>query len=368
VSVNDAVLTAAGLKVELGGMPVLDIPSFQLYENEVLTVVGPNGSGKTTLLLTLACLLKPFSGGISYRGELLDSHDAVFRFRRKISMVFQEPLLFDTTVYKNVAAGLKIRGLSRNDSEERVMKYLKWFHCEHLAHRAARKLSGGESQRTSLARAFAVEPEVIFLDEPFSALDPPTRHALTHDLNKIVKESGTTTVMATHLESEALSMSGRIIVMNGGRIVQTGSPSDVMNNPSNEFVAKFVGMQNILPGRVLNCGGEFMVISVFGREMYAIGKAQPNEKVNCCVRPENVAVCAGEAGGISSEKNVFAGIITDVYSMGPFLRLTLNCGFPLESIVTQEEFAALELSEGKQIHASFRPASVHLMHLKNSEN
>jgi tungstate transport system ATP-binding protein len=283
-------------------------------------------------------------------------------------MVFQEPLLFDTTVYKNVAAGLKIRGLSGNDSEERVIKYLKCFHCDHLAHRSARKLSGGESQRTSLARAFAIEPEIIFLDEPFSALDPPTRHELTHDLNKIVKETGTTAVMATHLESEALSMSDRMIVMNGGRIVQTGSPSDVINNPSDEFVAKFVGMQNILPGRVLNCGREFVVISVFGREVYAIGQAQPNEKANCCIRPENVFVHAGEAGGMSSDRNVFAGTITHVYSMGPFLRLTLDCGFPLESMMTQEAFTRLELSEGKQIHASFRPASVHLMRLNNSEN
>ena len=127
-------------------------------------------------------------------------------------------------------------------------------------------------------------------------------------------------------------------------------------------------MENILPGRVLNCGGEFTLISVFGREMYATGQAQPNEKVNCCVRPENVAVYAGEAGAVSSNKNVFAGTVTQIYSMGPFLKVTLDCGFPLESIVTQEAFTKLELSEGKQIYAWLRPASIHLMHLNNSEN
>jgi tungstate transport system ATP-binding protein len=361
VSVPEAILSAADLRVELGGMPVLDIPSFQLYEKEILTIVGPNGSGKSTLLLTLACLLKPLSGTISYRGDLLNSREVGFRFRRKISMVFQEPLLFDTTVYKNVASGLKIRGRSRSDCEEQVMKYLKYFHCDHLAHRSARKLSGGESQRTSLARAFAVEPEILFLDEPFSALDPPTRRALTQDLNKIVKETGTTTLMVTHLESEALNMSSRIMVMNGGRIVQTGGPSDVMNNPSNEFVARFVGMQNVLPGKITASHGEFLAISVFGREIYAAGQAQADENVNCCIRPENIAVYTGDAGALSSAINVFPGVITHVYSMGPFVELTLNCGFLLESIVTQEAFTNLELSEGKQIHASFSPASVHLM-------
>ena len=360
MSLPEALLSAKDLKVELGGVTVLEIPSFCLEEKEVVAVVGPNGSGKSTLLLTLACLLKTSSGRISYRGEYINSDDAVFRFRRKISMVFQEPLLFDTTVYKNVAAGLKIRGLSKTDSNRRVMKYLKMLRIEDLADRSARKLSGGESQRTSLARAFAVEPEIILLDEPFSALDPPTRHDLIHDLDNAVKETGTTIVLATHVEFEALNLSGRIVVMNGGRIVQSGSPSAVMNNPSTEFVARFVGMETILSGRVRECKDGLLVISVFGREMYALGQSRPDEEVNCCIRPENVAV-ALDAGDVSHNSNVFAGRITHVYSMGPILKLNLDCGFPLVSLVTREIFVDLELAEGKELYASFKPASVHLL-------
>jgi tungstate transport system ATP-binding protein len=360
VSVSD-VLRAEQLNVELGGMPVLRIPSFSLKDKDVVTIVGPNGSGKTTLLLALACLLKPVSGRISYRGEVLDSHDAIFRFRRKISMVFQDPLLFDTTVYNNVAAGLKLRGLPKNDLKERVQKYLKMFGIEHLADRSARKLSGGESQRTSLARAFAIEPEIIFLDEPFSALDPPTRHALVHDLDKVLKETGTTTVMVTHVEFEALNLSGRIVVMNGGRIVQTGSPSAVMNNPLDEFVAKFVGMEAILNGKVLEFENGFLVISVLGKRIYALGQGKPEDEVNCCVRPENVVVETLDSSGGSENRNVFAGHITHVYSMGPFLKLSLDCGFPLISLVTRDAFAELGLAEGKRIYASFKPASVHVL-------
>jgi tungstate transport system ATP-binding protein len=361
--VNDSkpILAADNLKVELGGVAVLDISSFCLYEKEVVTIVGPNGSGKSTFLLAIACLLTPVEGQLSFRGESLDSHDAAFRFRRRISMVFQEPLLFDTTVFKNVAAGLKIRGLSKNETKERVLEYLQYFHCEHLAGRSARKLSGGESQRVGLARAFAVEPEVILLDEPFSSLDPPTRHVLIRDLDAIVKKMGTTIVMVTHVESEALSMSDRIMVMNDGKIVQVGSPSTVRNNPSNEFVAKFVGMETILTGRVLESRDEELVISVMGREFYAVGRSALDEEVQCGIRPENVLLDISNAAGLRDHKNVFEGRITSVYPMGPFWKLNLDCGFPLVSLVTRELFDGLHLAEGKAVSASFKPSSIHLI-------
>ena len=146
----------------------------------------------------LNSLVRPVTGRITYRQEAITSREAAFDYRRKLSMVFQEPLLFDTTVYNNVASGLKIRGMKKDEIRDRVVRYLKWFNIEHLAPRSARKLSGGEAQRASLARAFAIEPEVIFLDEPFSALDPPTRNALTDDLDRILRETGITALMVTH--------------------------------------------------------------------------------------------------------------------------------------------------------------------------
>jgi len=361
LSVLEPILSVNGLKVELGGIQVLDIPSFQLQDKEIVTIVGPNGSGKSTLLLTLACLLPPLAGKISFRGEPIGSHETAFRYRRKISMVFQDPLLFDTTVYKNVAAGLKFRNLSKSDINARVIKYLKCFQCAHLAGRSARKLSGGESQRISLARAFAIEPEILFLDEPFSSLDPPTRHALIHDLNTIIKETGTTTIMVTHVESEAMRMSGRIIVMNDGKIIQTGSPAQVINNPLNEFVAKFVGMETILNGRVLERRAESLVISVLGREIYAGSQGHPGEEVTCCIRPENIDISLKRADDSSVTRNVFNGRITDVYSIGPYLKVSIDCGFPLVSLVTREMFTDMELAEGKEICASFKPSSVHLI-------
>ncbi|MDD2320200.1 MAG: ABC transporter ATP-binding protein [Geobacteraceae bacterium] len=358
---KDILLSVENLKVELGGVSILDIPSFFIREKEFVSLVGPNGSGKSTLLLVLNCLVRPVAGRITYRQDAVASRDAVFDYRRKVSMVFQEPLLFDTTVYKNVASGLKIRGFTREQIRERVMRYLKWFNIEHLAHRSARKLSGGEAQRASLARAFAIEPEMIFLDEPFSALDPPTRIALTDDLVKILRETGITAIMVTHDQSEALRMSDRIVVMNSGSIVQQGTPLDVMNNPANEFVASFVGMDTILEGTVIKSSEGFISVSVPHAEIDAVGDCQTGDKVYCCIRPENVAIDLVHPDEHTSARNVFAAEIREISSLGPFLKLTLDCGFTLVSYVTREAFAVLELKEGKKVYPSFKATAVHVI-------
>lgn len=361
MSVSQGIISIEDLKVELGGVSVLDIPSFFVPEKEIMSLIGPNGSGKSTLLLVLNRLLKPKSGRILFRGKNVDSREEILHYRRRVAMVFQEPLLFDTTVYKNVAAGLKIRGISAAEIGERVNLYLKWFNIEHLANRSARKLSGGESQRASLARAFAVEPEVIFLDEPFSALDPPTRHSLTNDLQQVLKETGITTIIVTHDQSEALRMSDSIAVMHGGRIVQTGAPSAVMTTPANQFVATFVGMETILEGRVLDNHNHSVTVAVSGKQIRAVGDVRPDQAVYCCVRPENVAIELIHPDDMTSARNIFPAKIVDIDSSGPFLKLTLNCGFPLVSYVTREAFAKLDLHERQDIFASFKATAVHII-------
>ena len=244
------VLEVRDLKVARGGVEVVNVPSFSLYERETMALIGPNGSGKSSFLLTLASLLRPESGRIAFRGEPLDYGGGATAYRRKLAMAFQEPLLFDATVYDNVAAGLRIRGLPGQEIRQHVGACLERFRIAHLAERSARKLSGGEAQRTALARAFATKPEVILLDEPFVALDPPTRQALTEDLEQVLRESGTAAIITTHDQIEALRLADRMVVMQNGCIVQSGIPSDVMSQPANEFVATFVGMENLFTGTV----------------------------------------------------------------------------------------------------------------------
>jgi len=201
-------------------------------------VIGPNGAGKSSLLLGLACLIQRECGTITFQGETVTPREET-TFRRRIAMVFQEPLLFDTTVLDNVAEGLRIRGAKRAAAREAAMESLELFKVGNLAGRSAHKLSGGEAQRVSLARAFAVRPKLILLDEPFSSLDLPTRIVLAEDLGRILHESGTAALIATHDRIEALRVVDRLVVMDGGKIIQEGTPQEVMAQPSNAFVAAF---------------------------------------------------------------------------------------------------------------------------------
>jgi tungstate transport system ATP-binding protein len=343
---------------------VLDIPSFFLGDREIVSLIGPNGSGKSTLLLTLNGLLKPLTGRIIFRGKEIESNQAILDFRRRIAMVFQEPLLFDTTVFHNVASGLKIRGIPREEIKPRVMESLERFNIVPLAERSARKLSGGEAQRTSLARALATGPEVIFLDEPFAALDPPTRQSIIDDMEKIIRETGIAAVLVTHDEFEALRLSDRIMVMNEGKIVQIGLPGEVMNRPVNCFVANFVGMESLIPGTVLTSKNGTISVSIPGGKIEAVGESLPGEKVFCGIRPENVVIDSYDPAKPNHNGNIFPARIVGITSIGPFLKVTLDLGFPLVSYVTRGSFARLKLTIGEKILASFKPEAVHLILMK----
>jgi len=226
------------LRIRRGGVQILDVPHFAVRREEKIAVIAPNGGGKSSLLLALACLIPREDGEITFDGDKVPANSET-GYRRRIAMLFQEPLLFDTTVLDNVAEGLRIRGMQRQSARERAVESLELFKIGHLAMRSAHKLSGGEAQRVSLARAFAVKPELILMDEPFTSLDLPTRILLAEELGRILHESGTAAVIATHDRIEALTIVERIVVLDDGRIVQEGTPQEVMAAPANSFVAAF---------------------------------------------------------------------------------------------------------------------------------
>jgi tungstate transport system ATP-binding protein len=352
------IIEIKNLEVERGGITILNVPSFLIQEGEILSLIGPNGAGKTTLLQTLSYLLKPFRGEIFFRGKKVETNHSVLEYRRKLAMVFQEPLLFNTTVFNNVASGLKIRGMKRGEIRDRAMKQLERFGISHLSDRSARTLSGGEAQRTSLARAFALQPEILLLDEPFSSLDPPTRDSLIEDLEHILQQTPTTAVFATHDRLEALRLSDRIAVMNQGKILQIGSPGEVMNHPVNEIVASFVGVETILTGKVIKRNGGTFVTSIDGREIEAVGDAHLGETVVLCIRPENVTLSTRPSQEGTSARNVFPGRIVKIISLGLYQKVHLHCGFPLVAYVTNHSLEELSLAEGKEVRASFKATAV----------
>jgi tungstate transport system ATP-binding protein len=352
---------AKDIVVRRGNTPVLRIDGLHLLENEAIALIGPNGAGKSTLLLTLACLLPLSRGTINWRGEIIGSDAQRLAYRRRLSMVFQEPLLFDTTVFENVAAGLKIRGMTRGDIKKRVMETLELFGMSHLADRSARRISGGEAQRTSLARGFALKPEMILLDEPFSSLDPPTRAGLTEDLARILDETKTAAIMATHDQLDALRLADRMAVMHSGVIVQSGPPVDVMNRPADEFVAGFVGMENILRGRISGVAEGLVTATVMGRGIVFTGCSSPGKDVVLCIRPENVTVTLIDPGGSMSARNVLPAIVGTIANMGAYCKITLDCGFPLIASVTGQSVSDMGLEQGKPVFASFKATAVHLI-------
>jgi len=247
MTIPTPIIAAEDLIVLRGKIEVLNVQTFHLSPGEVLTLIGPNGSGKTTFLLTLNGLLKPQKGRIFFRGQRLRTRSDMLRYRRRTATVFQVPLLFDTTVFNNVATGLKIRGMNGQEIRDRVLQSLERLNIAHLAHRSARKLSGGEAQRTALARALAVDPEVIFLDEPFSDLDLPMRQTVITDLEKVIRENGITAVLVTHDRSEALRFSDRVMFLKEGKIIQEGSIQEIRERPADPFMARFFGIEKLIP-------------------------------------------------------------------------------------------------------------------------
>ena len=357
---SPAILEGKNLVVRRGGSEVLAIPEFTLHQRESVALIGPNGAGKSTMLLALAALLRPSAGEVLFHGSRVTPVWGDTSYRRRVAMVFQEPLLFDATVFDNVAAGLKIRGLSAGEIRPRVGECLERFHISHLADRSARHISGGEMQRTSLARAFVTSPEVVFLDEPFTALDPPTRHALMVDLSQVIRETGCAAVIATHDQMEALRLAERMVVMQAGRVIQSGTTAEVTANPVNAFVASFVGMENVFAGTIVSAADGMLTINLAGKLLEIVGSGAVGERVVLCTHPEHVVVTTVDPHQRTSARNVFPGTVTRIVPVGAVNKLYLDCGFPLVATVTTHARDELGVGVGSPVFASFKATSVHL--------
>jgi tungstate transport system ATP-binding protein len=349
-----------GVTVVRGGRAVLEIDALDARRGEVLAVVGPNGAGKSTLLQVMALLDRPARGEVLFDGAPVRGNPLAFR--RRMAVVFQEPLLLDTTVEENVRSGLALRGVPRGERQQRASEWLARFGVAGLARRSAHTLSGGEAQRTSLARAMALEPEVLLLDEPFAALDTPTREALTDDLDRVLTGSAIATVFVTHDRGEALRLGDRLAVLMGGRIRQEGSPGEIFAGPVDEEVAAFVGIETIAPGRVRETVDGLAVVDVHGRLVEAAGAVVPGEDVLVCLRPEDVVLGPGaEKPAATSARNRLAAAVRRILPSGPYVRVELDAGFPIVALITKQSLEDLSLTPGAVVVASFKATAVHLI-------
>jgi len=330
--------------------------NLKIEEGDFLAIVGPNGAGKTTLLKIMAGIEEPTSGEILYRDRRIGRKDLEF-LRERCTMVFQRTMLFNTTVYNNIAYGLKIRGLPKNEIQERVRGVLKLVKLEGLEKIHARKLSGGQQQRVSLARALVLKPELLLLDEPTANLDPQTTSIIEDVLDRINREEKTTIVMATHNIFQAQKIPRRAALLFNGKVVEVGLVEEIFLKPSVNL-ASFTRSENIFTGtaRVINNGTSLVEVNDKVQIQVAFKRTG---KTTIFIRPEDIIV--SKIPLESSARNVFKGRIIEVSDQGSIVRLKIDAGEIFTTQVTKFSFEKMKLNIGSEVFISFKASSVHLI-------
>lgn len=338
---------------------ILDIPELAIISGEVLVILGPNGAGKSTLLQVAAGLINPKRGSVHF---VKYSHLSELNYRRKISTVFQSSLLLADTVENNIASGLRFRGVKHNEIEHQVNYWMEQLHISHLKKRRANTLSGGEAQRVSLARAFCLETELVLMDEPFIALDAPTRQELLDDLRKIFSKTNQTCIYVTHDLEEGLTLADRIAVLFNGKLHQLDKAQEVFTHPATPEVAAFMGVENIIPGKVIGSQQGLLQIKATDSMIEAVGNYKIGTEVFICLRPEDITLFSmEEENRTSTARNRIKCRISHLSHQGPFIRVHLDAGFKLIALVTRPSAQEMNLVAGKELQAVFKTTAIHLL-------
>jgi iron(III) transport system ATP-binding protein len=308
-----ATVSLQGLTKKFTGLAAVEDLRLEIKDGEFVSLLGPSGCGKTTTLRLVAGFLEPDAGEIRVNDKIISSAAVLIPpERRNMSMIFQSYAVWPhMTVFQNVAYGLKFKKLTSREIEERTERLLCVVHLEALKARYPAELSGGQQQRVALARALVVEPQILLLDEPLSNLDANLREEMRFEIRRLHEEFGITTIYVTHDQGEAMVASDRIVVMNKGKIIQSGTPQEILDHPKTRFVAEFIGKTNILPGRAEPGQKVFLGQGLRLNVAGAGGIAAAGETF-VCIRPHNVVLTENqaEARALSDRGyNLFTGVI-----------------------------------------------------------
>jgi len=337
------------VNIHLGEFTLRDI-NLAIDENEFFVLMGPTGAGKTVLLEAIAGLISCKSGTIHIRDKNVTKMPPE---KRGVSIVYQDYALFPhLTVRENIEYGLHFRKIDRGETGKRFNRMVEILDLGHLLARLPINLSGGENQRVAMARALMVNPRVLLLDEPLSALDPGFREEIRNRLKSLHKNSDVTFLMVTHDFADALSLADRAAVMNNGLIEQTGSMSDIFQRPNSTFVADFVGMKNLF-------GVNFRDTKACIDELQIeLGRTPDNSHGYIAIRPEDIVISKERL--VSSMQNSFTGIIKGVIDHGLFYEIKLGLNnVTFRSLITKRSFFEMGICEGMDITFSFKSTAIH---------
>ena len=341
---KENIVELKNISVAFDGEQVLDGLDLEIKDKEFITLLGPSGCGKTTTLRLIAGFLEPDGGEILFEGKKINGVPA---YKRQVNTIFQRYALFPhLNVYENIAFGLRVKKRPEKEIKEKVAEMLRLVNLTGLEKRHIDTLSGGQQQRVAIARAIANHPKVLLLDEPLAALDLKLRKDMQKELKKIQQQLGITFVFVTHDQVEALTMSDRVVVMDGGKIQQVGTPQDIYNEPQNAFVADFIGESNIVDGIMLRD----LYVEFSGARFDCLDKGfAANEAVDVVVRPEDVDI-------VSPEKGMLTGTVTSVAFLGVHYEIIVDIGgFKWMIQTTDEHFV------GDNVGLFIEPDAIHIM-------
>ncbi len=345
---KNVIIDLRNISVSFDGEVILDKLNLYIRNGEFITFLGPSGCGKTTTLRVIAGFLAPDEGDVVFEGKIINGVPA---HKRQVNTIFQRYALFPhLNVAENIAFGLKLKKMSKKEIADKVSEMLALVNLKGFEHRNINSLSGGQQQRVAIARALAVEPKVLLLDEPLAALDLKLRKDMQAELKNIQQRLGITFIFVTHDQEEALSMSDTIVVMDGGKIQQIGTPTDIYNEPKNAFVADFIGESNIVDGIMKKDN----VVEFSGHTFDCVdGGFGTNEAVDVVVRPEDVDV-------VPVEKGMLTGVVTSVTFKGVHYEIIVDIG-GFKWMIQTTDF----VGEGEKVGLFIEPDAIHIM--KKSE-
>ena len=351
---SDLQLVRVGKVYDNGAAAVIDF-DLDVRKGEFIAFLGPSGCGKTTTLRMIAGFEVPDEGRILLQGQ---DGASMTPSRRPVNMVFQQYALFPhMSIYDNVAFGLKVKHVPRGEHHDRIHEILRVVELEGLESRRPRQLSGGQQQRVALARALVNRPAALLLDEPLGALDVKLRKNMQLELKRIQHELGTTFVYVTHDQDEALAMSDRIAVMNGGRVEQVGEPREIYEHPATAFVADFIGSLNALDFRADELVGGFAVMRLGERERLVVPvgpETRAGASFRVAVRPERIRIGPVESAAPEGGSRLEGTIAETVY-LGMYTQLHVET--PAGRVVCHRlaEDSAAPLEHGARVLLSWEP-------------